>query len=131
MKKPTLAVPDFESALLWDIAIAVARRGKAIRYHGSLEPSRAVEDCERLNLDFIGVSDFRVRLSIWSDAVIWLGITKPGPKQAGGWAYRDEFHSHLGDLTPQGVVERFEQTVHSPTEARSFWPAFSDETRNT
>ncbi len=128
---PSLAVPDFESALLWDIAIAMARRCKAIRNHGSLESSRAVEDRERLNLDFTGLSGFRVRLSIWSDAVIWLGITKPGPKHAGGWAYRDEFHSRLGDFTAQGVVERFEQTVHSPTEARSCWSVFSDEPRNT
>lgn len=128
---PSLAVPDFESPLLWDIAIAVARRGKAIRYHGRLDSSRAVEVRERLNLDFTGVSGFRVRFSIWSDAVIWLGITKPGPKHAGGWAYRDEFHSQLADLSPQDVVERFEQTVHSPTEARSFWPVSPHEIRNT
>ena len=124
----SLAVPDFESTRLWDIAIAVARRRKAIRHHGSLECSRAVEEYERLNLDFTGTSRYRVRLSIWSDAAVWLGITKPGPS---GWAYCDEFHSRLGDFTPQHVVELFEQTVHSPTEARTFWPASSDEPRTT
>jgi hypothetical protein len=128
---PSLDVPDFESDLLWDIALAVARRGKAIRYHGTLELSRADEEFERLNLDFTDVLGFRVRLSIWSDSVVWLGITKRGPRRTGasGWAYRDEFHSRLDDLTPHDVVERFEQTIQSPAEARNLWPACSDDTR--
>ena len=130
MKTP--AASPFESALLREIASAVERRGKAIRYHGDLECSRAVEDSiERLNVDFAAILGFRVRLSIWSDGVLWLGITKPGPKSTGGWAYRDEFHSHLDSLDAHGVVERFEQTIHSPTQARGFWPASDDETRNT
>jgi len=128
---PSLAVPDFESDLLWQVAIAVARRGKAIRYHGSLECSRAVEDHERLNLDYTSCLRFRVRLSIWSDGALWLGITKPGPSRTGGWAYCDEFHSRVRNLTPQDVAARFEQTVQSPTEARSLWPILSDEPRNT
>jgi hypothetical protein len=59
---PNLTVPDFESAVLWDIAIAVARRGKAIRSWGTLELSRAIEEFKRLNLDFTGISRFHVRL---------------------------------------------------------------------
>jgi hypothetical protein len=128
---PSLAVPHLESDLLWEVAVAVARRGKAIRYHGSLDFSRAVEDYERLNLDYTSSLRFRVRLSIWSDGALWLGITKPGPSRTGGWGYCDEFHSRLGDLVAQDVAERFEQTIHSPTEARSFWPAISDETQST
>jgi hypothetical protein len=126
-----LAVPDFESDVLWDIAIAVARRAKAIRSSGTLELSRDVEEFERLNLDFTGSSGFHVRLSIWSDGALWLGVTKPGPNRAGGWDHRDEFRSRLTGLGPHDVVERFEQTIQSPTEARTFWPAFSDETQNT
>jgi hypothetical protein len=120
----TLSPAPFECRLLHDIASAVERRGKAIRYHGALECGRAVEDSiERLNVDFKGISGFRVRLSIWADGALWIGITKPGPGRTSGWAYRDEFRSHLGGLDTHNVVERFEQTIHSPTEARSFWPA--------
>lgn len=128
---PNLDLPDFDSDILWDIAIAVARCGKAIRNWGTLELSRAIEEFERLNLDFTGTSRFQVRLSIWSDRTLWLGVTKPGPRGAGGWDYRDEFHSRLAGLGPHDVVERFEQTIHSPTEVRTFWPAFSNETQNT
>ena len=128
---PNLAVPDFESDVLWGIAIAVARRGKAIRSWGTLELSRAIEEFERLNLDFAGSSRFHVRLSIWSDGALWLGVTRPGPRRAGGWDHRDEFHSRLTGLGPRDVVERFEQTIQSPTEVRTFWPAFCDGTQNT
>lgn len=128
---PNLAVPDFESDVLWDIAIAVARRGKAIRKWGTIESSRAVDEFERFNLDFSGISRFNVRLSIWSNGALWVGVTKPGPSRTGGWGYRTEFHSRLTGLGPADIVERFEQTIQSPTEVRTFWPAFSDETQNT
>ena len=39
---PKLAVPDFESDVLWEIAIAVARRGKAIHNRGTLVLSQAI-----------------------------------------------------------------------------------------
>ncbi|MES2921874.1 MAG: hypothetical protein V4819_10015 [Verrucomicrobiota bacterium] len=97
-----------------------------------MECSHAVEDSiERLNVDFTATLSFRVRLSIWADGALWLGITKPGPRRTGGWAYRDEFHGHLEGLDAHGVVERFEQTIHSPTQARGFWPTLHDETQDT
>jgi hypothetical protein len=132
MKKPlnskkSRGVPSFESALLRDIASAIERRGKAIRYHGELKCSRAVEDSiERLNVDFTAISGFRLRLSVWPDGVLWLGITEPGSKRIGGWKYRDEFHCQLQGLAAQGIVERFEQTINSPTDARRFWPTSTD-----
>ena len=126
----TLVTSPFESALLRQIADGFERRGKAIRYHGELECSRAVEDSiERLNVDFTAIVGCRVRLSVWSDGVLWLGITEPGPRRTGGWAYRNEFHSHLDSLDACSVVERFEQTIHSPRQARGFWPASQDETK--
>ena len=125
------APPLFESALLHVIASAIERRGKTIRYHGRLECSRAVEDSgERLNVDFAGILPFRVRLSIWADGVFWLGITSPGPRRKGGWAHRSEAHGHLDGLDEHDVLERFEQTIHTPEEAQTFWPASSNETRN-
>lgn len=108
---------------------SVERRGKAIRYHGDLEFSRSVEDSfERLNVDYAATRGFRVRMSIWSDGVCWLGITKPGPRRTGGWEYCESFYSHLESVSEEGVVERFEQTIHSPAEASTFWPLSDNET---
>ena len=75
----------FESALLRDIVSGLERRGKAIRYRGELECSRVVEDStERLNVDFAAISRFRVRLGVWPDGALWVGITEPGVKRTGG-----------------------------------------------
>jgi len=120
------APPLFESALLHDIASAIERRGKAIRYHGRLECSRDIEEsCERLNVDFAAILHFHVRLSIWADGVFWLGITAPGPRRTGGWAHSSEAHGQLDGLDAHDVLERFEQTIQSPTEANNFWPTSS------
>ena len=118
-----LPPPLFESALLHGIATAIEGRGKAIRYHGKLQCSRVVEDSgERLNADFTAQLHFRVRLSIWADGIFWLGVTVSGPRRSGGWAHCDEFHGQLQSQCAREVLERFEQTIHSPAEARSFWP---------
>jgi hypothetical protein len=119
-----LAKPLFDSPHLHEIASAIEGRGKAIRHHGKLQCSRFVEDTgERLNIDFTGINRFRIRLSIWSDGVFWLGITSPGPKRTGGWAHRNELHSKITNLEAHDILARFEQTIHSPTKAASFWPA--------
>ena len=111
------------AALLHDIASAIERRGKAIRYHGRLECSRAVEaPLERLNVDYDGLLSTHVRVSIWSDGQLWLCVTQPGPRRTGGWELYDEFRSHVAEFDGADVSQRFEQTIHSPTRARDFWP---------
>ena len=125
-----LAPPLFESALLHNIASAIERRGKAIRYHGRLECSRNIEDSsERLNIDFAAILRFRVRLSVWANGVFWLGITMPGSRRAEGLAHRSEAHGHLGGLEADDVLERIEKTILSPAQAQTFWPT-SDESGN-
>lgn len=126
------AAVSFEATVLREIASAVEHRRKAIRYHGELECGRTIEDSvERLNLDFIAIRGFRVRLSLWPDGMLWLGITKPGPRRTGGWTFYDEFHSQFGGLDAGDVIERFEQTIHSPTQARDLWPASDDGSEET
>jgi hypothetical protein len=125
-----LTAQPFESALLQEIASAVEHRSKAIRYHGDLKCSRAVNDSiECLNVAFTTLIRFRLRLCCWPDGVLWLSVTKPGPRRTGGWAYCDEVHSHVGGLEVLNVVERIEKTIHTPTQARNFWPASQDEAR--
>jgi hypothetical protein len=126
MKTPT---PDLcESTLLRDVAREIKLRGKAIRYHGRLECSRNIEESgERLNIDFSGTLGFRVRLSLWADGVFWLGVTASGPRRSGGWAHRSEAHGDLIGLDARDVRRKFEQTIHSPTDAATIWPTASVE----
>ena len=126
MKTPT---PNpCESTLLRDVAREIERRGKAIRYHGRLECSRDVEDSgERLNIEFSGTLGFRVRLSIWADGVFWVGVTASGPRRSGGRAHHSEAHGGLIGLDASDVRRRFEQTIHSPTDAATIWPTSSVE----
>src|SRR4051812_9061809 len=98
-----IATPVFDSALLSSILEAVERRGKAIRYHSSLECSREVDrDIERLNIDIKG--DSGVRLSVWADGVLWLGITKPHAGRSGGWDINEQFDGRLGEIHPAELV---------------------------
>lgn len=122
-------LPDFESARLLEIAHAVKRRGKAIRSHGKLSCDRTFEASgERMNLDFSSLLRTRVRFSVWADGVFWLGISEPGSRREGGWAFKDELHGRLGELMATDVIERFERTINLPTEARAFWPEIAIET---
>ncbi len=130
-KANTCSAETFESSLLREIASAIARRGKAIRHHGHLSCSCTVEDSiERLNVEFASLSAWRVRLSVWPDGVLWLSVLQAGARRTGGWAHRDEFHSRMENLDAHAVVERFEQTIHAPHQARSFWPVIDSQPGN-
>ena len=127
----TLAPPLFESAFLHEVATAIERRGKAIRYSGSLQCSRDVGNSgERLNVEFTGLFRISVRLSIWPDGAMWLSVTQPGPKGTRGWALNHELRSHVAEFDGREVCRRFEQTIAKPTKAATFWPTFSSDTRN-
>lgn len=119
---------QFESAFLTEIVTAFEQRGKAIRYHGELKLSRDLEESgERLNVDHEGLDRCRVRLSIWADGVFWMGMTQPGPRREGGWAFKDEFSGNLRDKNAARVVVRFEETINGPGGARKYWQGCLEE----
>lgn len=127
----TLAPPLFESAFLHEVATAIERRGKAIRYHGSLQCSRDVgEYAECLSAEFTGLFRISVRLYIWSDGAMWLSVTQPGPNRTGGWSLNHELRSHVAEFDGCEICRRFEQTIAKPTNATSFWPSFSSDPRH-
>ena len=122
MKK--FAPPLFESALLHDVASAIERRGKSIRYRGCLECSRAVEaPFERLNVNFASSVYGDIRLSIWSDGRLWLCVTPSGGQHV-------EIRSHVAEFDGCEVCRRFEQTINDSAHVRDFWPTFSHHDRN-
>jgi hypothetical protein len=121
----TLAPPLFESAFLHEVATAIERRGKAIRYHSSLKCSRDVgESGECLKVEHTGLFRISVRLFIWSDGAIWLSVTQPGPNRTGGWALHHELRSHVAEFDGPEVCRRFERTIARPRNATSLWPTF-------
>ena len=129
MKK--FAPPLFESALLHDIASAIERRGKAIRYRGSLECSRTVEaPFERLNANLASPVYGYVSLSIWSDGKLWLCVRQPGSESTGGGGHGVELRSHVAEFDGFEICRRFEQTINDSASVRDFWPAFSHHDRN-
>jgi|GEM_PF-5422920 len=117
-----LATPTFDSAFLGEVFDAVQRRRKAIRYHGTLECSRDVEQgSERLNVDVAATDSVRLRLIIWPDGAFWLAVTKPGPSRTGGWQIYEQIEGALAELPPPEIVARLESTMNSPTAAPRIW----------
>ncbi len=114
----------FDSTRLQEIADAFERRSKAIRYHSaSFSINRETkESLERMVVEFIGVCELRVCLSIWEDDVFWLGVSISGASRKGGYKHYEELHGTLNKISTFDVVERFEKTLLSHKEARTIWP---------
>ncbi|MEY2536272.1 MAG: hypothetical protein QOG67_12 [Verrucomicrobiota bacterium] len=111
-----LAPLIFDSVLLSELAAAVERRGKAIRYHSTLKCAREQErNVERLDIAIIGLTC--LHCSVWDDGSFWLCITKPSPRRTGGWAIHEQFDGHLREILPAEFVTRLEHT-HSFTNVK-------------
>jgi hypothetical protein len=112
-RKPVAADwPSFESPLLQEIATAFLRRRKAIAYHGGLVCQRELgesEAIERLNLDA-----GELRLCIWSDGVMWLGLCVRACGRDAGWAFKDTFHGDVGDVSGEALVAMVLATLSLP-----------------
>jgi len=113
-----LATPTFDSAFPGAVFDAVQGRRKAIRYHGTLECSRDVEQgSERLNVDVAATDSVRLHLSIWPDGAFWLAVTKPGPSRTGGW----QIHEEIEGRWPSFRRRRSSRALNSPTDAPRIW----------
>jgi hypothetical protein len=113
----------FKSDRLQKLHDAFLQRRKAIKYQAKeFALSREIKDStERLLV--IWVSLFRVRLclSVWSDGIFWLGVTKSGTSRKGGYEHYETFDGTLNCLTSPEVVALFEKTMLCPMEAKSIW----------
>ena len=118
--------PTFDSTLLQEVVSAFARRRKAIRYKSGLSCEREFSETgsgawERLNVDLQpGIGD--LRLSVWEDGVMWLRLCMPGTGRNSGWAFMDEFHGSINDISPETVVAMIENTIAEPFRAESSAP---------
>ena len=118
-----LAPLIFDSPFLTSTVEAVESRGKAIRYHGTLECSREFDrGVERLNIDFRSPDRLLLRLSLWSDGAFWFSANKPEARRQGGWQIDEKVEGAIGQWTPSEIVERLEQSMIHPTHVASIWP---------
>lgn len=106
--------PIFDAPLLIQIAGAFARRRKAIAYRAGLACEREFTEAadgvyERLNLE-----SGNLRLCIWSDGVMWLGVSVRRSGQGAGWAFQDAFHGHVMDVSGESLVAMLEATLSLP-----------------
>lgn len=105
--------PTFDAPLLQGVAAAFTRRHKAIAYQACLSCTREFSESasgtvERLNLDLRGGG---VRLSVWGDGLMWLGVCVRGPGRNAGWAFQDDFHGDMGDISAEALVSMVETTL--------------------
>ncbi|MEQ9542260.1 MAG: hypothetical protein RIU46_36230 [Deltaproteobacteria bacterium] len=114
-------VPLFNSERLDAVAVAVGRRLKAIKnYASDAECTREAEAIvdERLNIDVtLGPSSrTKVRLSVWPDSVMWLGVHMANVGKHAGWKTDLALEGDLSGVPSETVVQLLERTI---SEARS------------
>jgi len=103
--------PKFDAQLLQSVAAAFLRRRQAIAYHTGLSCERefsesSTEIIERLNLN-VG----HLRLCVWADGVMWLGVCVRGFGRDAGWAFKDTFHGDVQDVSAESLVGMVEATL--------------------
>lgn len=118
----------FTSASLIAISQSFAHRAKAIKYHSSeFVLIRETEDrAERLNCDvaLIGRPAARVRLSIWDDGSMYLGVHLPGTRREGGWAFEYRRNGSVNGIEPSAIVAMLEESLLAAHFAKdSSWAA--------
>ena len=119
--------PTFDSSLLQSVASAFLRRRKTMRYQAGLfcekefgETDRGTS--ERLNFD-LHPGNGDLRLSVWEDGVMWLRLCVSGSGRNSGWAFMEDFHGSINDVSPETLVAMIEKTI-----ATRFRPESSDPT---
>ena len=118
-------VPAFDSPLLQEVAVTFARRRKAIRYRAGWSCDREFSEAadgtvERFNLD-LRPNGGDLRLSVWADGGLWVCLCVARPGRNAGWAFLDQFHGCIADVSPATLVGMVEATF-----AESFRPGESD-----
>lgn len=108
-------VPAFDSQLLDSIAAAIARRAKSLKYGtASFACSRDAESAGevlRLEIDSLEARRTQLRVMIWQDGHLWLGIHRPNPRREAGWEIALERSGSVRELDPLEIAKMIERTL--------------------
>jgi len=101
--------PVFDAPLLGEVAAALLRPRKAIKYLARLTCERefcetAEGTSERLNVDLESLLGIKLRLSVWADGVMWLSVCVPGKGRNSGWSFKDSFYGDARDVSAATIV---------------------------
>ncbi len=106
------ADPVFASVWLQAIAAAFFARRRAIRYRARSFAITRGEDAasERLDVDLetIAARPTNVRLSLWSDGLAWVGVSRTRPGASG---IRFAFHARCEATDPRVLCAVFERSI--------------------
>lgn len=106
------ADPVFASAWLQAVAAAFVARRRAIRYRArSFAVTRAEDTAsERLDVDLetIAARPTKLRLSLWSDGLAWVGVSRTRP---GACGIRFAFHARCEATDPRVLCALFERSI--------------------
>lgn len=115
-------VPSFRTTFLNTIAAAIARRSKSLKYHAAHFACSRVVTAEgevlHVDMDTFEPRSTRLRLMIWDDGHVWLGVHQPNPSAVGGWAFALVRSGNLLRVAPDDVVRMIEgpgSAVHGAT----------------
>jgi hypothetical protein len=106
--------PKFDTQLLRDIAAAFKRRRRAIAYQVGLSCEREISESAAGAMERLNVEAGDMRLSAWSDGVLWLGVCVPAFGRGAKWAFKDAFHGDTQDVSAEALVGMVEATLALP-----------------
>ena len=97
--------PQTTSGELRRIVDAFRGKSKSLSYSDRWSCEHSTEGGERLDIDFRGPAD--VRLSFWSDGVMWVRACRRAEGAHAGWAFVWAFHGSWADVEPGQLVEMY------------------------
>jgi hypothetical protein len=117
--------PEFDSPVLQAVAEAFQRRRKALRYQAKLSCEREFSEMptgtfERIIFD-LKPRNGKLRLSVWEDGEMCISLCVRGDSRKGAWAFADQFHGGIHDVSPATLLAMVEATLADP-----FQPGVSD-----
>jgi hypothetical protein len=103
--------PDFDAPLLQEVAGAFRRRRMAIAYQQPLSCAREFTESNASAVERLTLVAGTLRLSIWSDGVLWLAVCVRASVRNAGWSFQDSFHGDVRDVSAESLVRMFEATL--------------------
>lgn len=113
-KREVIDWPSFDAPLLKEFAAALLSRRKAIAYHTVLTCEREFTESQTGAIERLSLDTRILRLSIWSDGEMWLSVHVRGLGRNAGWAFKDEFHGDVCDVSAEAIVGMVEATLSIP-----------------
>jgi hypothetical protein len=123
--------PTFDAPLLLEIAAAFLRRRRAIAYRAGLSCRREFTESPSGAVERLVLEAGPLRLCVWADGVMWLGVFVRGLGRGAGWAFREAFHGDVRDVSAEALVGMVEATLALPLGSdrdgarRDLWAAWA------